>query len=600
MRHWFQALRPLFWWALFVAALYAYRLHQRLIEQTRLTFSVTLEDRPVDYETSATLDGKPIGSSNRVPLGWHKFLLSHPKADLVSTNLFIWYGEHNLGQFSLTRQQGTLGILVSPPAAVLVVRGAEFSQTLTNSRGLTVSVPTGRYSVEAQYLHLRETCEAEVTKNTPGTCQMFPLLGVLAVASSKEDATFQLLDPNDRRIEEGRLPVVIKELPVGNYKLIGVHHDYRRQEDVSVRPGVTNSIRVEFSYGAALLETEPAGAEVLASNGRSLGVTPLNLSELRTGRWDFSFQRDGYEPVSTSLEIAADKTSTFRTNLVNSSYVRAISSARQYLQNADYARASAAAGEALSIQKNDADAVAIQKAATCGSFLQRAEAYGKKGEYAAGIKELESGLLITPESAEMKRLLTDLKQREDARLEQMRREEAIRAERIRQEAEQRAERLRQEQSSAARKVFDSLQIDNRDAELFESHQITTGKPVADAAAAIAAVLQRAQPAFVVTAMKSSEADTFALEAKQEVPGGFRRCVIVGGQTWPKETQILFKVFEYTSSQPMKTLGGLVSLKSNLIFAPVHPAKIDQMTDALRMQVRDGVSAVTERLQQAIR
>ena len=57
------------------------------------------------------LDNKPVTSGDRLPIGWHKFNVSHPKAKSFSTNLFIWYGEHNLGEIALTkRQTGTVSV----------------------------------------------------------------------------------------------------------------------------------------------------------------------------------------------------------------------------------------------------------------------------------------------------------------------------------------------------------------------------------------------------------------------------------------------------------------------------------------------------------
>src|SRR2546430_1194612 len=85
-----RVLRPLAWWLILVLVLYAYRTHQRLLEQTVLRFSPVLQGRSVDYEASASIDGRRISSGERIPLGWHAFSISHPKAEMYSTNLFIW------------------------------------------------------------------------------------------------------------------------------------------------------------------------------------------------------------------------------------------------------------------------------------------------------------------------------------------------------------------------------------------------------------------------------------------------------------------------------------------------------------------------------
>src|ERR1019366_3089147 len=146
-----HVLRPLFWWLILVLVLYGIRTHQRLMEITRLNFNVTLQGQAIDSKT--TFDGKPAFSGQKIPLGNHTFTVTHPKGETFSTNLFIWYGTHNLGTINLKRTMGTLSVTADPPADVLVIRGPEWSVVLTNSPGLTQVVPTDDYEVEVRYPH---------------------------------------------------------------------------------------------------------------------------------------------------------------------------------------------------------------------------------------------------------------------------------------------------------------------------------------------------------------------------------------------------------------------------------------------------------------
>ncbi|HTQ50952.1 MAG TPA: hypothetical protein VMJ12_09600, partial [Candidatus Acidoferrales bacterium] len=100
-RYILRVLRPLLWWLILVLALFAIRTHQRLLEQTRLRFSVTLQGQPVD--ALATLDGTLAFSNQKIPLGGHIFSITCPKAESFTTNLFIWYGPHDLGRIKLKR-----------------------------------------------------------------------------------------------------------------------------------------------------------------------------------------------------------------------------------------------------------------------------------------------------------------------------------------------------------------------------------------------------------------------------------------------------------------------------------------------------------------
>jgi len=86
------------WWSLLVLALYGIRTHQRLMEQTRLNFSVGLAGQDFGWAASATLDGKRVVSGERVSLGKHTFAVTHPKAESFLTNFSIRYGGQDLGR----------------------------------------------------------------------------------------------------------------------------------------------------------------------------------------------------------------------------------------------------------------------------------------------------------------------------------------------------------------------------------------------------------------------------------------------------------------------------------------------------------------------
>jgi tetratricopeptide (TPR) repeat protein len=213
-RYWLRALRPLLWWAIFVLLLFAYHTHERLLEQTRINFTVDLEGKPVGYEASVTLDGLRLAGGERVSLGKHQFAVSHPKAEPFSTNLFIWYGQHDLGAISLKRLRGILALEVKPPAAGLVVVGAEFSLALTNSAGVTSSVPTDVYRVDAHWANHDETKQLTVSSGTTSSLRLAPPLGAVTFESDPADAT---VIGSDGRIL-GTTPLTVPELRPGVWK----------------------------------------------------------------------------------------------------------------------------------------------------------------------------------------------------------------------------------------------------------------------------------------------------------------------------------------------------------------------------------------------
>ncbi|MGO8697796.1 MAG: PEGA domain-containing protein [Limisphaerales bacterium] len=577
-----RTLRPIFWWLILVLVLYGIRTHQRLMEETRLVFTVSIQGQP-HYDASTSFDGKPIKSGQNISLGNHTFVITLPKGEPFSTNMFVWYGEHNLGTLDLKRTMGALAVTANPPAPLLFIRGPEWSVTLTNSSGLTASVPTDQYTVESRYAHWGHADDVTVLAGpTTETWQIAPRLGAIQLSCNQSDATFQLLTLDDRQEEAGGFPDLITEVPEGNYKLISRHHGHQHEQTVSVKAGMTNDNPIEFLYGAAFLETVPADATVQDTDGHQWGVTPLRLSEISPGTLQFTLHRAGYEPVSVSLQITANDTSTFRTNLVSMGYTGAMKSARQFLAAMKYAQALQAIGDALVAKPDDADAILLRREATGLGKLQHAKQLGKEGDFIEGGKELALALQSLPDNGEIKQLIAEFKGREPEQIER-----------------ERLERL-----NRPKLVYDDILERFQDANLFDDHSLKTSKPAKDAAEAIASALLYTQPAYKITVNTSPRSETYEIVGLQEVSGnlfnagGLRRFIIVCGQTRDDETQILFKVMEFKKKHSV-SMPALLEFKDEQEYVPIHPSRIPDMNDKLKAQLQAGVSNLTVRIQGAI-
>ena len=579
IRHFFRVLRPLLWWLILVLVLFGIRTHQRLMEKTRLDFFVTLQGQPTGATT--TLDGKPAISGQNISLGSHTFVVTHPKGETFSTSWFGWYGEHNLGTIDLKRTKGTLTVTADPPAPFLFINGPEWSVTLTNSSGLTTSVPTDQYVVESRYAHWASADNVTVNAALTATWRIAPRLGAVQLSCNQSDATFQLLTLNDRQLETGGFPALITELPEGSYKLASQHHGHEHNQTVAITVGTTNDHPVEFLYGAAVLETEPAGADVRDASGRYQGATPLNVRELLPGTLQLTLHRGGYEPVPVLLEITANQTVTFRTNLVSTGYTGAMKTARQYMDAADYSRTLQAVGDALVAKPGDTEAIALQREATGLGQLQQAKALAAAGDYIGGGKELTLALQSLPDNGEIKQLIADYKQHEPEQIE----------------------RLRVERLNRPKQVFDTALGNYADAHLFDEHELKTGKPAKEAATAIASALLYVQPAYKIYVNNSPKPESYEIVGMQDMSGviaasGQRRCIIVCGQTTDSETEILYKVMEYEAKHNV-SMQGLLAFRDDVQYIPINPLTITNMTDKLKAQLQAGVSNLTVRIQGAV-
>jgi tetratricopeptide (TPR) repeat protein len=573
---WKRGIRPLTLWVIFVLALLGIHTHQQLSEKTHLIFTITMSGQSLFSDTTVKLDGKYFESGNRISIGSHQLIITNPKAESFSTNLFIWYGDHNLGAINLKRAYGNLTITVTPPADWLIIRGADWTATMRNSSGTNATVPTDTYDVEADFPHLQDRHQLPINANVPNSLEIAPRFGTVQLNCNQVDATYQLLDANGQNISSGSMPATIEELPLGRYTALGLHHGHQNQNTIFVNAGQTNTEKINFDYGTVAFETTPPGAAVSTDNGRQFGETPLTANELIPGNWNFTLQRYGFAPVQMSVEVAANQTNFISTNLVSLDYLNSMTEARQYLAVTNLDLAEAAVDRAIQASPLDGEAVALQRKITTLSTIQKAEIFGKQNDYTSGIKLLQSALQLEPDNEQAKQLLADYQQREPAQLEQ----------------EKQAAQL-----NAPRQAFAAAlgQSQYAGANAYKPLLLTTSKAARDVGPALNSALTNGPSPWVVTRFDFPLQDIFILEAKQSFFGGLRRCVIIGGQAKTDETQIWFKVLEYETKHTI-VAQSLLNISDNVQYNLVIPSAADQ-NDFRQHWIPDGIQMISDRIHQ---
>jgi hypothetical protein len=364
---WLHVLRPVFWWMLLLLVLFGIRTHQRLMEQTRLTFTVSLNGQPLD--AVAVLDRQAFSSGQNISLGNHRFTVSNAKTEPFQTNFFAWYGPHNLGEIKLKRSVGTLNVQANPAASTITITGPEFSTILYESAGTNLVLPTDSYTVSAQYPHWSQSQNVTVYDSQSVLCNFAPQLGVVHLTSNKDGAMY-LLQSTDQTFT-GDLPVVLADLPVENYQLTVTHHRQHIKKPVTIEAGATNEMPVQFVFGAVRIESNPTGASVTTTNGSYLGQTPLDLLDVPPQMAQLNLSLSGYEPVPIVVEVVADQTNSYRTNLVNIRYVSAMQDARAAFAAGNYEAAFQTTTEVLNATPGDADALALQAEADSHLVAER-------------------------------------------------------------------------------------------------------------------------------------------------------------------------------------------------------------------------------------
>ena len=348
-RAWCRILRPLLLWIIGLGLTLGYLEYQRLSLRTRLRGEITLESQPARLEAVVGLDGKPYEFGQRVSFGPHQLTIRHPKADPFVTNLFVWLGDHDLGRLELRRAHGRIEIQVDPPARQIDVAGPNWRQQFTNGNGLTVTVPTDRYTVTARYQYFSFKQDVEVERDQIASCTIFPQVGALQVSSIHPETTYALALPDGTGMEEGKLPTTFQNLATGKYLLRSRYKGIPREWPVEVLSGQTNVLEIRYPFGTLAVTTTPPGAKVLDESGESRGQTPVSLSEVPVGRWQGQIELEGYVPVKIDTEIQTNAVTTIDQRLLKRAFVEAMDTAQQALKrpNPDYAAAIAALELAL-------------------------------------------------------------------------------------------------------------------------------------------------------------------------------------------------------------------------------------------------------------
>jgi tetratricopeptide (TPR) repeat protein len=576
VRHSLRVLRPLFWWLILVLILYGIRTHERLMEQTRLDFNVSLQGLPVD--ATVTLDGSPAFSGQKISLGRHIFAVTHPKAESFSTNLFIWYGRHDLGQIKLKRSTGTLSVQAKPPAPTITITGPEFSTTLYACAGTNLTVPTDQYVIRAEYPHWSQSQHQTVFANQTAPCVFAPSLGALHVACNKEGATYRLDSANDQAVDNGNLPATVAALPAGEYELTVSYHNQVMQKSVRVEASVTNDVPFHFAFGAARFESVPPGASVYTVRGIHLGTTPVVVTELPASTADYRLQLNGYDGATVSVTVVENQTNVGSATLVSLSYLGSMRLARQDMEAGNYKNALASVAQALIAKPGDADALNLQTAANGRELVQEAKALATQGDYITAGQKVQAALEILPGDSEAKTLQAGYKTQEPQQLAQLK-------------------------ENQTRAIFDRICRDTPVASLFEANEYKTGRMSPEETKnALVKCYADQWPKAVASVDQTEEPGIykvlFVQASSSPLETARREMMCVFGPAKDGQTLILFKCLEYQRRASSNLTDALLGANNPNNWIPLNSSRI-QMTPAYEEQVSVGIRMMLKKIKQAV-
>lgn len=359
-----RAFRPLSCWLLISAGMLAWDYHRTHAPRTTLKFDVRIDGKTVSNPRSysASVGKSPVESGSVAPIGWRTLQVAMPDAEPVQKSLFIWYGENEAGDVDLNWNRGVLELKIEPSARLVQLTGPHHSFSLTNSSGITVSIPVGSYKIASVFEHVREQHEVRVGHNETNLFVIKPNLGTVRVSSDPTGGTFRLSAGGQNPFRtEGDTPALVTGLPAGKYQLVVWRGDYVKEMPLDVKKWETNEVSVVFEYGEVKVVSDPDGATIFLGD-KELGQTPRTLSKLKPGPYRFRLEKAGYASALVSTELLGTNSITIRTNLLNIRYTEAIANARREAGSLspDFRRALASIELALKEKPDDPEALTLK------------------------------------------------------------------------------------------------------------------------------------------------------------------------------------------------------------------------------------------------
>lgn len=543
-----QALfRPFVCWLVVSAMLVVWRHHRQQEHAATIQFTVSIEGRNGLASHEAKLNQFHFDSGQRSGLGRKKLTVRANDAEPYSTNLFVWYGGKNLGNIKLVRSRGILELKVMPPAVSVMLKGKEASTNSNNTSSETISLPTGQYTVKAQFARFFTEREIEITPNNTRDLVINPGITALALESQPTNANFELKAISfPELLVRSNTPSTIMDLPAGEYTLRMWRDDYEKTIPVSLRSDLkTNKLMVTFDYGQLAITSEPDGAEI--HNGTNhLGITPAEFT-LPTGLYRLSVAKEGYLATNVSLTLSANETSRVTLLLLNQGYVDALKQAGDLSSGtfADLDGALEKVNKALEIKPGDEAALVLKRSIIFHRHLRDAREYQRNRDLARALQEAESALQIgpnDPDALTLKQLLENEQQ-------------SI--------AQSRAQARRE----LPGKVFEQMVMRVPHHDLFPSEKMQFAGDLASIRTRLVEVLER-NPAWNVRRQEVTQQGIAIVQAEIKAFGSRQTALLVAGQTADNEVTLHFKLWTYTLGNNIQV--GFTGISDDS-YKPLHPS-----------------------------
>lgn len=370
-----------------------FHFHEVQSRKATIEFTVSIEGRS-RQAFHAALNDLPYNAGERCGVGWKNIVIHSPDTEAFQTNSFVWYGGAAFGHITLARTRGHMDLDFSPGVETVRIVGAEATNRFEKITHESLSLPTGRYMVEATFAHLTTNRTVEVNRNQTTFVTIAPALSALHLSSNPSNALFQLRSLHSPEVSvNGSTPTLIPGLPAGEYELAVARGSYRKDLSVVLSAAkATNEVKVEFRYAKLSITSEPTDATIIEGNQTAIGKTPTSL-DLQPGLYHFLLVKDGYLGTNFSLTLSETDNRVVSVSLGSHiPFAEAMLRARSQLSSPspDFDRALADVGKALEIKPTEETALQLKREIRFNRHLRNARQFQRDGDYDKAFFEAEA------------------------------------------------------------------------------------------------------------------------------------------------------------------------------------------------------------------
>jgi tetratricopeptide (TPR) repeat protein len=580
--------RPLLWWFFASSLLFLWQYHRTLASKATIQFTISREGYTGQITHKATLNGLPYVAGQPCGVGWRKLVVEAEDAESFETNCFVWYAGQAFGAITLARTRGRVDLDFAPAVETVRITGLEETNTLENVTRKSLSLPTGRYSVDARFARFNIERIVEVTRNQTTRVAIAPSITTLSLSSEPEKAEFELNSIRPLEVSvKGSTPTTITGLPTGDYELSIARGDYRKNIPVKLREmDGTNSLKVEFRYAKLSISSEPTGAAIVRDGSKVIGETPASF-DLQPGSYRLQIAKSGYFETNLTVTLSEVDSRTLSVTLANVSFVDAMERARSQSSGAfaDYDRALSDIEKALQIKPNDENVLQLKRTIQVNRSLRNSRQFQRNRDFSKALAEADAALTLIPNHADALALKAELENSQRAAQEQQARVDQA-------AAAARADARRKHPENVFQGVVGQL----RHQELFETQRMRCNGTLDTVRSAVMRALGR-KPEWSASRDEKPDPDAVLITAATKGFGWKQNVVLVAGQVADNEVTVCFKLFGFILGENVQfSLSGI----SDESYKPAPPRDASARLSLAERNLARATQDFKKRLEEELR